>query len=213
MNELETIRRAYRYVVAYERRVLDAITRIDDAVTDAGFERNLPHRWWPLYRAFPSRDWAAARWAWDHVPCYAFRYQWNAGNENAAGTRWVLVDHIADTAFEEKRLSDDVEPEPLDGLPPVEGSKTVLRWLVIELAAPLPAALYKLQWTQLLPKHLGVPALELLPRVATPMPIRREVSPLTLTTFCVDLASIDGADALAASFTQPLLEVLRRPAP
>lgn len=213
MNELATIRRAYRYVVAYERRILDALTRVDEAVSGLGFVRRTPHRWWPLYTSFPSRDWPAKSWAWDHVPCYAARFQWTNGDDNAAGTRYLLVDHIADTAFEAKRLADKSEPEPLQGLPAAEDSRTILRWLVLELAAPVPPALWKLQWNDFFARNFGVTASSLLPATETATPARREANGVTLIAWCTDLATVDGPDAFGARCIEPLVGVLARPTP
>ena len=38
-NVLETIRQAYRYIVAYERRVIDAIAAVDTELRSRQFER------------------------------------------------------------------------------------------------------------------------------------------------------------------------------
>lgn len=210
MNELATIRRAYRYVVAYERRMLDAFARIDEAVRDAGFVRDTPYRWRPMYRSFPSRDWPADRWAWDHVPLYAARLVWIAGEKNTAGSRYVLVDHVADTAFEAKRLQDRSEPEPLDGLAAPEDARTILRWHVVELAAPVPDALWNMDWHGLLAKHFGVPVSALLPVNETPEPVRRDQGAVRLTSWCLDLATVDDPAALGARFVEPLRAAIER---
>ncbi len=133
MNEpedvLATVRRAYRYVVAYERRVLDAIARVDDVLRDRGFE---PEKYaYPIHTEAPTKRQVLTNWAWNAVPNYARRFKWLFGEENAAGSCWVLVDHVADTAFEKRRITRPGEPQPLgDDLVPVESSRSVLRWFV-----------------------------------------------------------------------------------
>ena len=204
MNELATIRRAYRYVVAYERRILDAMAAIDDTVQRAGFERSKPHRWAPIYQAFPSRDWAPDHWAWDHVPIYACRFEWLIGDKNTAGNRFVLVDHIADTAYERKRIKHRSEPEPLDGLDASEDSRSILRWMVAELGAPLPGQLWNLGWNDLLQKQLKAPLEEILLDRQPQGPVRRIVEPLTMTAWCVELSTLSDPDALSRLFVAPL---------
>lgn len=208
MNDLATIRRAYRYVVAYERRILDAFASIDEVVRDAGFVRNTPHRWHPVHRAFPSRDWPTERWAWDNVPLYAARFTWLAGEPNTAGTRYVLVDHVADTSFEEKRLEDRTEPDPLDGLLPAEAARSILRWGVVELARPVAPAFWRLGWGELLSKHLAVPVTQVFPTAPTAEPLRRERDGLRLTSWCLDLATVEEATTLDTGFLAPLREAL-----
>lgn len=208
MNQLETIRRAYRYVVAYERRILDTISRIDSVIHEAGFERWMPERWTPLYRAFPSRSWSPDRWAWDNVPCYAVRYKWVKGAANTAGTRYVLVDHIADTAFEKKRLSDKNEPDPLEDLPPPDSVRSVLRWHVIEQDEPMPDAIWNLQWHDLIAKRSRISVAEFSLSEPTLSPVKREGSGLRTWTSCVDIASLDTPESLDANFINPLREQL-----
>lgn len=101
-NVLETIRQAYRYIVAYERRVIDAIAAVDTELRSRQFERY--GRSVSLHTEWPSRSKALEKWAWDNVPNYARRFQWTSGKPNAAGNRWVVLDHIADTSFENRRL-------------------------------------------------------------------------------------------------------------
>lgn len=206
MTDLATIRRAYRYVVAYERRVLDAITNVDKTVREAGF---IPHRWWPLYRAFPSHNWAPDRWAWDHIPCYAFRVKWHIGASNTAGNKYVLVDHVADTAFEQKRLGDSVEPDPLDGLAPETESRSILRWFTIELNAPLPDNIWRLDWPILLAKQLNVSIADVFPNAETLSPLRRSAGPLETAALCVDLSKMLQPQDLDEQFITPLRAVIQ----
>lgn len=204
-DPLATIRQAYRYVVAYERRVLDAIDNVDQALQEAGFVRDTPYRWQPLYTSFPSRAWAPDHWAWDHVPNYACRYVWLAGEKNAAGSRAVLLDHVADTAFEFQRLTSGGPPDPLAA---TTGARSILRWVYIEFAGPLPAPEYNRSWNELLARQCKKPAHELLPREPSGEPTRVEAPPLTLTTACLDLATLTDESALESLLVSPLVKLV-----
>jgi len=210
MSDLATIRRAYRYVVAYERRVLDTITQIDESVREGGFERVKPHGWSPLYRAFPSKSWSADSWAWDNVPNYICRYSWERGEQNTVGAIRVLVDHVADSAFEAKILSRVGLPEldPLTELGEPEKSRSLLRCLVVETVAPLPAATWKLYWHQIFAAEFSVPALNVLqPPTAI---AHRESAGLRLTVSTVDLESFEDGATITERLLAPLRDVVAR---
>jgi hypothetical protein len=209
MTDLSTIRRAYRYVVAYERRILDMMARIDVAVLEAGFERRVPHRWYPLYRAFPSRDWPADSWAWDNVPLYVSRFQWISGAPNQPGTRYVIVDHIADTAFEERpKAPRAVEPDPLTGLEPAESSRTLLRWSVVSVEQAIDEQVWRLPWADCLTKILGAPVAQLFPTRPTPSVVRFEAQTLKLLSCAIDLSDIENASDVDDRFIAPLRTAL-----
>ncbi len=205
---LANIRRAYRYVVAYERRVLDAVDIVDEVLRGSGFDRANPHRT-PLYNSFPTKGYAPQHWTWDNVPNYACRYQWNTGEPNAAGNRWVLVDHIADTAFERRQLAVGGEPDPLSDLEPVEAARSILRWHAITFSDALPPPLYRRSWNNLLAEHYGVPATQLMFSEPLVEPHPRVVAPLALTTHCIDLGELKDGSALRTLFVEPLVTCLK----
>ncbi len=101
-DPIATIRQAYLYIAAYERRILDSVDVVDEAVREAGFERKRPHRWSPIYSGFPARAYAPELPVWNNLPNFAMRYQWLVGEPNTAGNRWILMDHVADTAAERR---------------------------------------------------------------------------------------------------------------
>jgi hypothetical protein len=208
MTDLATIRRAYRYVVAYERRILDVVSRVDDALLAAEFERKTPHRWYPLYTSFPSRDWPLEHWVWDRVPGYACRFEWLRGQPNRPGTRYVLADHVADTAFEDARRAGRGEPEPLASLESADASRSVLRWMLIELHAALPDELWRLSWRELLCKHFSVDQKSVFVNQSTEQPLRLTSDAVTVTAACVDLQALDDAKDFDDRFVQPLVKVL-----
>lgn len=208
MNELATIRRAYRYVTAYERRVLDAFEHVDAVAKGAGYSRNMPYRWQPLGRNLPSRDWAPEHSSWDFIPLYAARFQWLRGEPNKPGSRFLCVDHIADTAFEEWQRQHAGAPEPLEGLGAPESSRSVLRWLVVAVDASLPAGLWNEQWHALLPKHTKQPVQQFFPNEESVETLAHESKALRTRARCVDLANVEGLASLRARFLQPLAEAL-----
>jgi hypothetical protein len=204
---LANIRRAYRYVVAYERRVLDTIDVFDEALRARSFERASPHRT-PLHTSFPKKDYAPEHWTWDNVPNYACRYQWRSGEANTAGSCWVLLDHVADTSFEQRRLTVPGEPDPLDSLEPVEATRSILRALVVSFAAPLDPKVYAAWWGTLLTRHFRLSMAELLVSEPTAQPERIDAPPLTLVRHCVDLAELTDPESLRLRFLDPLLSAI-----
>lgn len=214
MSKLSAVRDAYRYVVAYQRRVLDGISAVDEVLAAHGFERNTRgdrYKWVPLYTAFPSRDWAPDKWAWDHVPSFACRYVWNYGEANTAGSRHVLVDHIADTAFETLLLSPRRtrdEPDPLADLAPSESSKSVLRGFILDLSGPLPDSVWNRYWRDLMTVQLGIPYTDVVALRPGAEPKRFEAAPLTVTTWWTDLEAVDGPESFEAQFVAPLRRLL-----
>lgn len=210
MNELETIRRAYRYVVAYERRVIDSIALVDEALRGRAFERYGKSR--SLHTEWPSRSKVLDKWAWDNVPNYARRFEWRRGEENTAGSCFVIVDHVADTSFENRVLDGrGGEPDPLEDLEPAAASRSILRWIAVSFAGPLPTKLYNEKWGILLAQHFGTGTSPLRISEPVPEPHRREAAPLTLVTHCIDLAELTNADALRARFIEPLLTSIGDP--
>lgn len=207
-DPLATIRRAYRYIAAYERRVLDAVDAVDEELRELGFERKKPHRWSPLYNSFPSRTYAPEHWVWDNLPNYAMRYQWISGAPNAVGSRWTLLDHVADTAFELRRIAEPGEPNPLEDLAPVEESRSVLRWQTIEFEDSLPEKTYNLSWNKLLETQLGNSISDRRVTTPTASPVVTRTAPLKHAVHCVDIASLTDPDSLRKLFVAPLLGML-----
>jgi hypothetical protein len=203
---LETIRRAYRYIVAYERRMLDTVRMVDEVVLAAGLERRVPYRWDTLYREFPSRTFAPDRWAWDGIPNYACRYQWLAGTANTAGNRWVLLDHVADTTFEADRLASDKELDPL--MPRRSDARSVIRWIHLVFAAPIDNKVYSTPWTQTLATHFKRPFQEIVRSEPTLEPVFIDTNPLKMWGHCVEIAELTGEAAIQERLLAPLKKSL-----
>ena len=106
---LTDVRRAYRLVHAYQRRMLDLLQKVDEILAEGGLEFV---RWDPLSYARPCRSgtpvFRRGQWAWDLLPGYRFHCQWEAGPTDITGSRKVSVQPVADTGFEKSGR----EPEP-----------------------------------------------------------------------------------------------------
>jgi hypothetical protein len=113
-NELKAaltdVRRAYRLVYAYQRRVFDLAGAIAEPLEAAGFEFE---HWEPTLFATPGKSfYKPDKWAWDFLPAYSFRSTWN--RFRPSDVRRASLTIVADTGFEKKRA----EPDPADFVPP-----------------------------------------------------------------------------------------------
>ena len=109
------IRKAHRYVVAYQKRMLDALSQVDAGLTDLGFTFR---KWGCIHHSVPCRPGTRPfgnYWTWDFVPFHAAVFEWGyfTDDEKQAGNVFVFVEHVADTAFETHMESDRGEPDPL----------------------------------------------------------------------------------------------------
>ncbi|WP_044240347.1 hypothetical protein [Chondromyces apiculatus] len=105
---LADVRRAYRLLQVYHRRVCDLLQTFDEAVTAQGLAFV---DWGPLnvYR-LPKRRKPFFRpeiWAWDLTPAYQVRCTWEQSTKGHA--RCVIVEVIADTGY---TTVNDGEPDP-----------------------------------------------------------------------------------------------------
>lgn len=120
---LEDVRRAYRLVYAYQRRIQDLLTVIDRHLTKAG----LPFvQWAPLFFRAPVRSrkkFFERKWAWDLLPAYAFWCAWETPKDSKALSRRVALSVVADTGFPEGPAS---EPDP-DRFPGAAESRSQLQ--------------------------------------------------------------------------------------
>ena len=108
-SALADVRKAYRLVYAYQRRVFDLVGAAAEPLEAAGFEFE---RWEPALFVPPARHfYKPDMWAWDFLPAYHFWAAWNRHRHGDA--RRVVLAVNADTGFERKRG----EPDPADFLP------------------------------------------------------------------------------------------------
>jgi hypothetical protein len=119
---LTDVRRAYRLVYAYQRRVFDLIGAVADPLETNGFEFD---RWEPTIFFQPGRSfYKPDKWAWDFLPAYHFWAGWN--RDRHGDVRRVLIAVNSDTGFERKRG----EPDPADFIP-AEKAQSELRLTLI----------------------------------------------------------------------------------
>ncbi len=119
---LTDVRRAYRLVYAYQRRMNDLMAEIDTALAEQGLEFEV---WRPVFNASPPRSGTAyfrGRWAWDMLPGYATQVQWCDSARRKGSRRRVVVQAVADSG----RTFDGAEPDPVD-FEAAEESETQLR--------------------------------------------------------------------------------------
>ena len=195
---LSTVRQAYRYVVAYERRLLDAMIRVDKAVgNECGYQFQKRS---PTLTSAPKSRLNADDWAWDNHTLFATQFLWARGEfENVAGSSWLLIDHVADTAFEERL--ERGEPDPLM-LKAATESETVLRVWWLKLHKPVPASLWSKAWSDLAKAHFG----------ADPRPKRagedvpdRTHDGVTVGGFALAVQELNAPEALERVLVQPVL--------
>jgi len=204
---LATVRTAYRYVVAYERRVLDGAAAIREAIVELDYQFE---GWSPLRRAFPSRNnFPADRWAWDNIPMYAVRFRWNRGGrkENQGGNSWFFLDHVADTAFEEPRRSG--EPDPLTTLRDASESTSVFRARWLKFHEPVSEAHWALSWDDLVGREFGCPTAEVWPLEVTTQPSERRNAALTAGGHVVAIDDLESPEHFNARLVEPVVAALR----
>jgi hypothetical protein len=101
------VRRSYRLLQVYQRRLCDLLQLVDGVLAAAGLEFD---RWYPINVARPPRArkpfWSGT-WAWDFTPIYQVRCSWEQATKGRA--RRVDIDCIADTAYV---TNSEGEPDP-----------------------------------------------------------------------------------------------------
>jgi hypothetical protein len=107
---LTDVRRAYRLVYAYQRRMNDLVAEIDAALTQDGLEFEL---WRPVFNAPPPRSgtpYFRGRWAWDMLPGYATQVHWCDPTGKKGRRRRVVLQAVVDSGA----TFDAAEPDPAD---------------------------------------------------------------------------------------------------
>ncbi len=131
---LAEVRKAYRLLQAYHRRLCDTLAAMNDVLVNGGLKFTC---WAPVnVDRLPRGDrpfFVADRWAWDLTPGYWTFSEWKGENKNGS-VAYVRVEAIADTGYDD---SSDGEPNPAN-FGDVERSETELRielWLA-QTSAP-----------------------------------------------------------------------------
>lgn len=110
-DALHDVRRAYRLVYAYQRRITDVIGAIGEVV----HRHDIPFIGWsPVHNAPPVKTgkmfFERGKWAWDMLPLYAVHCEWHDPNPRKGFRRRVAVAALADTGF----VKEGREPDPSD---------------------------------------------------------------------------------------------------
>jgi hypothetical protein len=208
IDHLATVRQAYRYVVAYERRVLDAITVVHEAVETLGFEFG---GWASRLTTFPKKTrFTGHDWAWDNHPLYNAQLRWALGGRlgNAAGNVWLFVEHVADTGFEAAYQTSRAELNPLADLQSVSECDSLLRARWLRFDAPVNERLWHKSWEQLLEAHFNKKITELWPVAPVAAPSMTAHDGVRTGGLVISIGSIGGPEAFRSGFVEPVVGVL-----
>lgn len=119
---LTDVRRAFRLVYAYQRRVSDLLAELSATLDANGLQF---HEWSPHLYGPPTRSgtefFRADRWAWDMLPGYSPRCEWRSEAAMVVVRRVVMVVR-ADSGFR----SQYGEPDP-QGFVPAEDATSDLK--------------------------------------------------------------------------------------
>jgi hypothetical protein len=102
------VRRAYRLLQAYHRRLCDLLQTTDETLARQGLTFS---HWEPINVArLPKRKspfFRPTTWAWDFTPIYQVRCSWEKAEKGRS--RCVVIEAVADTGF---NAGEDGEPDP-----------------------------------------------------------------------------------------------------
>lgn len=204
---LESIRTAYRYVAAYQRRLLDIVGTLDDALDEIG----VGFRKWSQDDVRQGNDRIPSEgWGSDLLPLAYIRLRWSAdrAEENKAGAAWFWMQHVADTMVESRLRRRGREPDWLDDL---SQGRSVIRLYWVKLDEPFASDTWRHSWQDVLPAHFGVPEHELVPPLPTPsQPVAREKDGVSFGAMCVSTASLREPDDATTMLVEPAIAAFKR---
>lgn len=127
---LADVRRAYRLVAAYQRRMLNASRILARSFENMRFYFWAPHHYDPP----PRRDTnLVEKWSWDGLPYYAFSifYLENGADHNHQKPgEWMLeINFEADTAFDGNGNGNDPDPAEFKDVRDSESVLRICAWL------------------------------------------------------------------------------------
>lgn len=118
------VRRSYRFLYSYQRRVRDLLQLIDGHLGRLGLEFN---HWSPMWFSPPSRRSTAffqpGAWAWDMLPGYAIETCWVSRVGKQEHSSRVFINVRADTGWAYGGGEPDAE-----AFAHVEDSRSVIEW-------------------------------------------------------------------------------------
>ena len=150
-HALQEVRRAYRYVAAYQQRIVDLVRSVETVLNGEGMKR------WPKaqfcaggHRASELPRHVAEGNAWAYLPLSSFELTWGTDRSDVSGSRWCVFEHAADYQLEQggSRLAAD----PLPGSP--ETGVSLVRLVVVRVGEPFGGA-WNLDWKPCLEEHFG----------------------------------------------------------
>ena len=191
---LVDVRRAYRLVQTYQRRLWDLLHGLDELLSRAG----LPFvRWMPMNVSTPPKPgtrFFVGRWAWDFIPAYQIGCEWEQRGKKL--TRRVFVIATADTGYD--ATSDD-EPDPAN-FKPAEECATMLRVGLWTAATSSP------DWDEAVRERGG----ENKVREGQTYTLNVKGTAYTYQFFLVDVADLVDEPAVKAKFLQPVEDWLAK---
>jgi len=130
---LVDVRKAYRLVWAYQRRLFDIVKATTDEFEDMGF-----YYWQTIHTARPANSGSSpfSRWAWDMLPMRRASFLFLNGSTErnlARKGQWMLELHLnSDTGFPVPPINS--EPDAADFTPADQCSSelTICAWLCAE---------------------------------------------------------------------------------
>lgn len=201
--DLSAVRQAYRYVVAYQQRLRDALIEVDQGLTELGYAFN---SWTPIHASRApgaTNNFLQSRWAWDFVPMYAFRLIWTLGGtwENEPGQVFIWLDHLADTGYAKASRR---EPDPLS-FGDAEKSDTLLlaRWL--KLDKKVDDAMWRGSLTDIILRHFNKTSHELWHEAPSLEITKHSKEGLETGGLCVSLEKVSTPEAFNDAFTTLVL--------
>jgi len=101
---LMDVRRAFRLVHGYQRRLLDALRPAVEAVQEVHPDlRHLETKPFPYAKPMSRHDPTAGKWAWDYLPLAHCDMTWATSKRPSDGAVYFGVRHVVDTGFKEER--------------------------------------------------------------------------------------------------------------
>jgi len=216
MHLMTNIRNAHRYVVAYQRRLLDGIQLLNQRV-----DKTFIFYWWtPLFNAPPPQrgtDINGTKWAWDFIPLSFVRFQWKKGDATKGnGATYILIEHIIDTELA-KLFAVGGEPDPIESnLQQTNESSSLLAARVVRFDNPVSSDDWSKEWGEAIFELYNKDSddvksrEELWPRFNEPIdPQQFERNGITLKYFAVSIANLPDRKCFETKFITPLLKTLK----